>query len=259
MTDLSKDMERDLAALADGSLAAERRERVLQRVRGSRELQQALDEQRRVVELTAGIDARAPASLRREVEAMLTPRRRRRAFAMPRAWVASAGALAVVVAVVLAVGLSGRPAPPASSGFSVRQAAALTLSPATIAAPAQSRTHPAQLTASVGDVPFPYWQDRFGWRSVGAREDRLAGHAVTTVFYANAGGRRIGYAILAGPAPATHGGTVVWRSGVSYRLLTEDGATVVTWQRGGQLCVVSGRAMSARTLLSLASSSAKKA
>jgi hypothetical protein len=73
------------------------------------------------------------------------------------------------------------------------------------------------------------------------------------VFYANAEGRRIGYAIASGRAPATRGGSVVWRWGVPYRLLAHDGATVVTWEREGHLCVVSGRGVSAKTLLSLAS------
>jgi hypothetical protein len=46
---------------------------------------------------------------------------------------------------------------------------------------------------------------------------------------------------------------VIKRWGVSYRVLSQDGATVVSWQRAGHLCVVSGRGVNARTLLSLAS------
>jgi hypothetical protein len=40
---------------------------------------------------------------------------------------------------------------------------------------------------------------------------------------------------------------------VSYRLLTENGAAVVTWLRDGHLCVVSGHGVSSTTLLKLAS------
>jgi hypothetical protein len=165
-----------------------------------------------------------------------------------RIGLASAAAAALAAAAV-AIGLSGG----GSSGLSVQQAAALTLSAATIPAPAESKVHRAQLDVSVGGVPFPYWEERFGWRSSGARTDRLAGRGVTTVFYTNAAGRRIGYAIVAGRAPMTHDGAVIRRWGVPYRLLTHDGVTVVTWQRGGHLCVISGRDVSARTLLSLAS------
>jgi hypothetical protein len=260
MTDLLRDTELELAALADGSLTPERREEVLARVRASSELQAALAEQRRAVELTAAVDVRAPESLHREVEAMLTPNRPRgRAggrFLARRVGLATAGALALAVAVVT-IGLIGGPAGP-TQGLSVQQAAALTLSPATMGAPAESRTQRAQLDVSVGGVPFPYWEEHFGWRSSGARSDRLAGRAVTTVFYSNAEGRRVGYAIVSGRAPATHGGTLIRRWGVSYRVLGHDGATVVTWQRGGHLCVVSGQGVSARTLLHLASWSGER-
>jgi hypothetical protein len=41
-------------------------------------------------------------------------------------------------------------------------------------------------------------------------------------------------------------------------VLSQSGATIVTWQRGGHLCVVSGRGVSAHTLLSLASWDSEK-
>ncbi len=60
---------------------------------------------------------------------------------------------------------------------------------------------------------------------------------------------------LAGtPAPrGVGGGVIAWRGGVSYRLLNENDAAVVTWLRDGHLCVVSGRGVSSATLLGLAS------
>jgi hypothetical protein len=77
---------------------------------------------------------------------------------------------------------------------------------------------------------------------------------ITTVFYADGRGRRIGYAIVAGsPAPRISGGVVRWRNGTPYRLETQSGAPVVTWLRSGHLCVVSGRGVSSATLLRLAS------
>ena len=262
MSELPRETESELAALADGSLAPERREQALARVRESRELQAALAEQRRAVELTAAVEVRAPASLHRELQALLAhvhhrrggARRRiaRLGVARPRRGLLAAGAGALTAALVLvglAVGLLGS----ASSGLSVQRAAALTLSPATMAAPSESNAHRAQLAASVGGVHFPYWKERFGWRSSGARSDDVGGREVRTVFYSNAKGQRIGYAIASGRAPATDGGTVIRRWGVSYRMLSSGGATVVTWQRAGHLCVVSGRGVSAHTLLNLAS------
>ena len=102
-------------------------------------------------------------------------------------------------------------------------------------------------------VAFPYWQEAFGWRSVGARSDRIGGRAVTTVFYANGGGQRIGYAILAGPPPPLRGGAVTWRANTPYRLLHAGGMEVIAWLRGGHLCVISGRGVDVPTLLRLAS------
>jgi hypothetical protein len=249
MSDLPRDTEHELAALADGSLEPERRAHALDRVHGSRELQTALAEQQRAVDLMAGVDVTAPASLHHKVEAMLGPARQRRVLVRRRLGFAAAAAVALAVGAV-AIGSSGRST---QSGPSVQQAAALTLSPATMAGPTESRTDRAQLAAAVGGVSFPYWKERFGWRSSGSRTDRLAGRSVTTIFYANRDGRRIGYAIVSGAAPVAPGGTVVRRWGVSYRVLTHDGADVVTWQRDGHLCVLSGRGVSTRTLLSLAS------
>jgi hypothetical protein len=74
-----------------------------------------------------------------------------------------------------------------------------------------------------------------------------------TVFYANAGGASVGYAILSGSAPAIHGGVVHVRQGTSYHLLSAGGAAEVAWLRQGHLCVVSGRGVSPSTLLALAS------
>ncbi len=265
MTNPLRDTEFELAALADGSLAPERRERALARVSASSELQAALAEQRRAVELTAAVDVRAPESLHREVEAMLAPNRRARGrrrgragggFPARRVGLATAGALAL--AGVVAIGLIGGPAGP-TRGLSVQQAAALTLSPATMPAPAESSANRAELAATVGGVPFPYWKERFGWRGSGARADRVGGRTVTTVFYSNAQGRRIGYAIASGRAPSVSGGTVVHRWGVDYRILSQSGAIVVAWERDGHLCVVAGRGVSARTLLGLASWGSERA
>jgi hypothetical protein len=259
------DIERELAALADGSLEPGQRERVLARVAESRELQNALAEQQRAVALTALVQEQAPASLHRRIEAMAATTARgehgraradRRRGVRWRSWRLGVVGTAVAALAVAAVAITQSGG--GSSSLSVQQAAALTLSPATMGAPTEDRAHSAQLAAAVGGVPFPYWKERFGWRSSGARSDMVAGHSITTVFYTDADGRRIGYAIASGRAPLASGGTLVRRWGVDYRVLGQDGATVVTWRRSGHLCVVAGRGVSARTLLHLASWGSEK-
>jgi hypothetical protein len=201
-----------------------------------------------LIELVRSSEERAPDSLHRQVATLVAARRRRRFALHPPALGAVAAAMVVVAA--LAVVLSGS----GSSEPSLRQAAAPTLRAATLPAPPESSANHAQLATEVDGVPFPYWEDRFGWRSIGTRSDRIDGRTVTTVFYSDAAGRRIGYAILAGtPAPRIDGGVVAWRGGVPYRLLSVNGAAVVTWLRDGRLCVVSGRGVSSATLLKLAS------
>src|SRR5437879_401991 len=84
---------------------------------------------------------------------------------------------------------------------------------------------PPRLAAAGDGVSFPYWQARLGWRSTGARTDRIGGRLVRTVFYASSGGRRVGYAIVSGlPAPHVSGGASTLREGVRYRLQSANGA-----------------------------------
>jgi hypothetical protein len=217
-----------------------------------------------LVEYVRVIDVPAPDSLHREVESLIAARsrlaRRGRLTGssgggvrplVPARRLAAVGALAAVAAAAAAIAsISGGGA----SGLSLREASALTLRPATASAPTENMSNHTQLHASVDGVSFPYWGERFGWRSTGSRTDRVGGRTVTTVFYAEAGGRRIGYAIVAGtPAPRSTGGAVAWREKTPYRLLSENGTPVVTWLRNGHLCVVSGRGVSSATLLQLAS------
>jgi hypothetical protein len=212
-----------------------------------------------LIELVRSSDVRAPEALHRRIEQLVADRSSRgRRPALERALGAGAAplarrlvvatALAVVVVAVLAIGLGG-----GGRALSVQQATALTLSQAKAPAPPESSPSSSQLVAAVQGVHFPYWEERFGWRSSGQRTDRVQGRTVMTVFYANRSGQRIGYAIVAGTAPAVSGGTVRRRNGTSYRLLTGQGAKTVVWLRDGHLCVLSGRGVDAVTLLGLAS------
>jgi anti-sigma-K factor RskA len=101
----------ELAALADGSLAPERRSAVEARVAASPQLADRLAEQQRAVELMRGAarEIEAPAALRARVEAQ---RRRRRSEHVPRrlalAAATATAALGVAIAVVvLTSGSSG--------------------------------------------------------------------------------------------------------------------------------------------------------
>jgi hypothetical protein len=207
-----------------------------------------------LIERLHAIDARAPEELHRKIEAMVAERSpaRRSPSAIrwrPVAAIALAAAAVVAVLVISLVGGSGS----SSQRLTVRQALALTKLPATAAAPTEDPHNGTQLETAVGGVAFPYWE-HLGWRSTGTRSDQVSGRTVTTVFYVNGRGQRIGYAIVAGtPAPAVDGGVVSWRGGTPYRLLKRDGSHVVVWQRNGHLCVVSGHGVSSATLLSLAS------
>src|SRR2546430_11845555 len=111
----------DLAALADGSLAPERRAEVEAGVQADPELRALVEEQRRAVDLvrTAAADARAPLALRERIETArqrLAPRARRRRRGLMGGL---AAALAVaVLALVLALpgGTPGGAAPVPAAG-----------------------------------------------------------------------------------------------------------------------------------------------
>ena len=154
---------------------------------------QASDNRFRVVEFVRTIDVRAPDSVHQHVQSLVAAssgRARRRACACSAPLMAGRlgparesprsvrVAAAAMIAVALTAGLSGG----GSSSLSIRSASALTLSPATAPAPIESPAHHDQLAAAVDGVAFPYWEDHFGWSSVGARTDRVAGRAITTVF-----------------------------------------------------------------------------
>jgi hypothetical protein len=214
-------------------------------------------EHEHVAEMLRAVDVRAPQRLHRQVQEMAdAPRGRAGRSATGRGMLGgrlrptlAAMAVAAVAGAAIALLTGGATQNPPSMGA----ASALTLRAATMRAPHESTAHAAQLDAAVDGVAFPYWEKRFGWHASGARTDTMGGRQVTTVFYSSQSGSRIGYAIVGGtPAPAVSGGTIVWRGGVEYRLLREHGAPVVTWQRNGRLCVLSGRGVSEATLVRLA-------
>jgi anti-sigma factor RsiW len=222
----------ELAALADGTLPAERRAAVEARVAASPELQALLEEQRRALEATRALeDEPVPASLRAAVAA---ERRRHERRPRPRLLpVALAGALAATVAVVAAVLLSGGPAGP-----TVAEAARFAAEAPAASAPADGTGRAVE----VDGVVFPDLRRSDGWRAVGVTRGKVDGRDATTVLYAR-NGSRIAYAVVAGPAlPQPSGGAVATRGGVEYQMVRLDGRLVVTWRRGGHTCVLVGGA-----------------
>lgn len=185
--------------------------------------------------------ARAPAALREAIErdrarAAATPARSGRFGVARGRLLAGAGALAaVLVALVIALGGLGEDGP---GGPSVVQVAAVGRLPATAPAPpAVPRT--ARLAAAVEGLPFPDWQPRFAWTATGRRTDELAGRAVSTVFYRNAKGARLGYSIVAGdPVGGARAGRDVVRGGTRYRVARGGGRTTVSWTQEGHTCVI---------------------
>jgi hypothetical protein len=214
------------------------------------------DREADVIELLRAIDVQAPASLRQSTERLLTEHSRSRSAraggARPSLALRAGASLALlgaVVAIVLVVALAGS----SRSSSLQAQVQTLALRPSTSAAPAESSRRRDQLAAAVEGLAFPYWGERFGWRSSGSRSDRVAGRSVSTVFYTDGAAQRIGYAILAGASPAVSGGSIVKLGGTPYRVISSGTDRTVLWTRDGHLCVVAGRGVSSATLLRLAS------
>lgn len=247
---------RELASLADGSLAPGRARRLLARAEREPILAAKLAAQRRAIELVhASGGESASAELQRVVVQLndqADTRERDRADSRerrPRRPAVFGGAVAVACAVAIALAVvlttAGGVAP------TLRRTVALTQSPALLPSPRESRFQDGRLDVSVGGVAFPYWGKHSGWAPSGARVDRVGGRLVKTVFYRSRGGDRVGYAIVAGSALSVAGASRVWRDGVEFRRLRMSGANVITWVERGHSCVMSGN-VSGGMLLHLA-------
>ena len=196
----------------------------------------------------AAAQVRAPERLRIEIAAQRARRTRHR-----RTTGALVATLATALAAVLALAHpADDPGPP-----SIADAAAIALRAPTLPAPARDARAPELLQASAGGVRFPnYAYGRLDWRADGLGRVRRGGRDVVVVSYARgagAGGARVGYAIVAGPAlRLTAGGSRVVRHGVRFAVLRDAGATIVTWRRSGRTCVLASRDATAAMLLRLA-------
>jgi hypothetical protein len=236
----------ELAALADGTLPPERRAALEAEVAASPDVAAHLLEQQRALELVRGATATtdAPAGLRARVEVQRRPRRQpTRSRLVLGAGLATAAATALALLLVL---------PGGAGGPSLASAAALATRPATAAPPPPRPGEPKLLAREVGGVPFPNWRAKFGWRANGVRSDKLDGRETVTVFYGKKDAR-IGYTIVDGsPLKVPSNAARAKREGTELRTFRTDGRLVVTWLRGGQTCVLSGRGVPRAVLLKLA-------
>ncbi|MGN6169028.1 MAG: anti-sigma factor family protein [Solirubrobacteraceae bacterium] len=249
--------ERDLTALADGSLPAAKRVRVERAVAASPELQAIVAAQRRAL---AAIDTvaseRAPAALRARLELQRGPEKGRARtgprFAVPSFGVARVipaavvGAIALVAVLVVTLG-GGLSAP------TVAQASVLATRPAVAPAPPHQRHTLTLAGLRAAGLPYPYWDDRFGLSAVGVRHDRLGRRPATTVFY-KSGNRRVAYSIVSGSAlPFGVRAHRVMRNGVAVWTLRANGMRVATWLRHGHSCVLVSKTVPFSQLVNLAS------
>jgi hypothetical protein len=242
--------EESLARAADGTLPESRRRELAGELEASPELARELELQDRALTLMQQLNAeQAPAELHATVHSLVAakpaPRPQRR-----RTWrLAPAAAVAVAVLALVAVLLSSN----GSSAPTVSQAALLALRSPTQPPPAESPSRVPVLQRSEAGISFPYWQGELGWSSTGARTDSYAGRSATTVFYTPAGGSPVvGYTILSGSALPLPKGAAVEHAGTRYFVLSDHGATVVTWRRDGHTCILAARGVTRGTLLHLA-------
>jgi hypothetical protein len=111
---------------------------------------------------------------------------------------------------------------------------------ATAPAPPQYDEGPL-LDIGVDGLRFPDWAEEFGWRATGSRVDHIGGRRAVTVFY-RLRDRRVAYTILSGPElHVPHAFQPAVRNGVLIRHLLIGGRTIVTWERAGHTCVLTGQ------------------
>lgn len=187
----------------------------------------------------------APDALRERVATQrrgraVRPRPARRAL-LP---IGIAVAVAMALAVVLVTGGGGAP--------SLTEAAAASLRPATLAAPAVDPLDRRYVLRAVDGLRFPNYARVTRWRTAGARVDRVGGRTTTTVVYRHAGAD-VSYAIVSGTALAVPDGAHSYEhDGVRYAVLRRDGVTIVSWRRRGRTCILATRDVGAKALVRLA-------
>ncbi len=236
-------LERDLARLADGTLEPERRERVERSVAASGDLQARLREQRRAIAAVRGLAGERSSLALRMRRRVTAPGARPRSRFLG---LGLTGALGALVGALAALG-GGHAA------LTVTQAATIAVRPATAAVSEPPDDDTATLPhVRAAGLPFPYWEDAFGWHATGARTDEVDGRELTTVFY-RSHARRIAYTIVPGTSlPAVAGARTITRSGIVVHVTSDGERRVLTWLRRGHTCVLSGTGVPLDAMLELA-------
>jgi hypothetical protein len=233
----------DLTALADDTLSGRHRRRLEARVARDPELRAELERQRLAVAALRSVALPAPAGLRARIEAERGDARgpaRRRRFVLGGALGGAAAAGVVALVLVLPNGAG----PP-----TVVEASELAQRPTT--APAPRAGSPDLLTVGAFGLPFPDW-GAFGWTATGLRRDEIHGREAMTVFYEK-NRRRIGYTVVAGERiDPPVGAAFAVRRGTPLHYFDDQGRVIVTWERGGFTCILSGRGVASDVLLDLA-------
>jgi hypothetical protein len=245
-TNISETDLADVAALADGSLAAGKRAAVEAKIAASPDLAEELDRQRRAVSRIADAQGqvRAPAELRARVGAERV-RRGRRGLSR-RLGLATGGALAAAAAVVaLILSTTG------VSGTTILAEAAATHSRPADGAPPPARTA-ALLDLERFGVTFPNWSGEFEWDAIGTRTDRVRDRDVATVSYVK-DGASLGYSVVSGDqiAPPNDARTQTV-NGVEVSVYRSADRTIAVFDRGDRTCVMSAVDVPEDTLVKLA-------
>ena len=224
-------LEGELTALADGRLDPDRRAALDARIASDPALAAALAEQQVAIRTitAAATSVEAPHDLRMRLAALVAQPRRRHRLLLP-AGGALAAAGAAAAAVVLLTG---------GEDLTVRRTLSAASRP-TQGPAALDPTNGRLLRERVEQVVFPNFGGKFGWTPHGTRSDRLDQRDTRTVIYTR-GSNSISYTIVAGaslPIPSDATSTTV--DGVALRSFTSGSRNVVTWQRQGHTCVLSG-------------------
>jgi hypothetical protein len=167
-------------------------------------------------------------------------------LSLPRPAMAGGVALLVATAAAVVALLAG------PGGGGVVEAAQLSTLPSERLAPARDPEDSRLLQRRFAGVTYPDWTREFEWRAVGERTDELDGQATTTVFYRHTH-HRIGYTVLSGKRIDAPGDAERLNvDGLELRRFRVGKLDVVTFERNGRTCVLSGDVHDPDTLVKLA-------
>jgi hypothetical protein len=154
-------------------------------------------------------------------------------------------AAAIVLALSVFVGVGDAP--------TIAEAARPSALAATAPAPAQDTRRPTLLRASFAGVTYPDWNQRFGWRTTGRRQDSFDGRTAETVFYQHTH-HRIGYTVVSGePLKRPEHAQRFVVNGLEMLAYKDGRRDVLTFERNGRTCVLAGVVHRRSTLVKLAS------